>query len=45
MVQDKLVSVLHAIHTDLRQDQFDDEEEDQLSFSASTNTSDAMSST
>jgi len=45
MVQDKLVSVLHAIHTDLRQDQFDDKEEDQLTFSASTNTSDAMSST
>ena len=44
MVQVKLVSVLHAINTDLDQDQFD-KEEDQFSHSALANTSDTMSST
>ena len=44
VVQEKLVSVLHAVHTDLRQTEFDDEEEDQLSLSASANTSDTLSS-
>ena len=44
MVQDKLVSVLHAINTDLDQDR-PDAEEDQVSYFASANTSDAMSST
>ena len=43
-VQDKLVSVLHAINTDLDQDGLD-AEEDQVSYFASANTSDAMSST
>ena len=44
VVQEKLVSVLHAINTDLRQDK-GDAEEDQISFSASANTSDTMSFT
>ena len=44
MVQDKQLSVLHAINTDLDQDG-PDAEEDQVSYFASANTSDAMSST
>ena len=44
VVQDKLVFLLHAINTDLHQDEFADEEEDQISLSASANTTDAMSS-
>ena len=44
VVQEKLVSVLHAIHTELRQAESDDEEEDQFSLSASANTSDTLSS-
>ena len=42
MVQDKLMSILHAVNIDLDQDGVD-AEEDQLSFIASANTSDAMS--
>ena len=42
MVQDKLMSMLHAVNIDLDQDGVD-AEEDQLSFSASANSSDAMS--
>ena len=45
VVQDRLVSLLHAINTDLGNDQFDDEGEDQLSLSASANTTDTLSST
>ena len=45
VVQDKLVSLLRAINTDLGQAELDDEEEDQLLFSASANTTDTMSST
>ena len=41
VAQDKLVSILHAINTDLGQDESGDEEEDQ--FFASANTPDAMS--
>ena len=44
VVQDKLVSLLRAINTDLGQIEFE-EEEDQFSYSASANTSDTMSST
>ena len=43
MVQDKLVSVLHAINTDLDLDGLD-AEEDQVSYFASANKSDTMSS-
>ena len=42
MVQDKLMSMLHAVNIDLDQDGVD-AEEDQPSFIASANTSDAMS--
>ena len=45
VVQDKPVSLLRAINTDLGQAELDDEEEDQLLFSASANTTDTMSST
>ena len=44
VVQDKLVSLLRAINTDLGQAELD-EEEDQLLLSASANTTDTMSST
>ena len=44
VVQDKLVFLLHAINTDLHQEEFADEGEDQISLSASANTTDAMSS-
>ena len=42
MVQDKLMSMLHAVNINLDQDGVD-AEEDQPSFIASANTSDAMS--
>ena len=45
VVQDRLLSILRAIHTDLGNDQLNDEEEDLLLFSASANTTDTMSST
>ena len=41
VAQDKLVSILHAINTDLGQDESGDEEENQLF--ASANTPDTMS--
>ena len=45
VVQDRLLSILRAINTDLGNDQFNDEEEDLLLFSASANTKDTMSPT
>ena len=45
VVQNKLVYLLHAINIDLGQAEYDDEEDDQLSFFASANTSEAMPST
>ena len=45
VAQDKLVSLLRAINTDLGQADLNDEEEDQLLLSASANTTDTMSST
>ena len=44
-VQDKLVYLLHAINIDLGQAEYDDEEDEQLSFFASANTSEVMPST
>ena len=45
VVQDNLAYLLRAINTDLGQAELDDEEDDQFSFFASANTSEAMPST
>ena len=45
VVQERLLFILRAINTYLSNDQFNDEEEDLLLFSASANTKDTMSPT